>query len=113
MNEVSLDTPIDAEDEENNLYEMIENRSTAPNDYQLEFIQSLKLEIMRALNTLDPRGMKIIKMYFGIDCNHAVNFEEIGNELGLTREGVRQIRKNALDKLKSERSENLLRKYCA
>jgi RNA polymerase primary sigma factor len=92
---------------------MIENRSAVPRDYQLEFIQSLKLEIMRALNTLDSRRMKIIKMSFGIDCDHAVNFEEIGNELGLTREGVRQIREKALEKLKSDRSVNLLRKYCA
>lgn len=111
--EISLDSPVEEGEEEASLYDLIENRGVDPTDYHLEFIQSLKLEIMRVLDTLDTREMKIIKMSFGIDCDHAVNFEEIGNQLGLTRERVRQIREKALDKLKSSQSRNLLRKYCA
>jgi DNA-directed RNA polymerase sigma subunit (sigma70/sigma32) len=51
----------------------------------LEFKQSLKLEIKRALRTLDEREMKVIQMSFGIDYDHAMNFLEIGNKLGIDR----------------------------
>jgi RNA polymerase primary sigma factor len=111
VNDTSLDTPIN-DDEETSLYEMIENGSIDATDYKLEFKQSLKQEIIRALRTLDEREMKVIKMSFGIDYDHAMNFLEIGNKLGLTGERVRQIRKKALEKLKSKNTLRLLKEFC-
>jgi RNA polymerase primary sigma factor len=68
---------------------------------------------MRTLGTLDKREMEVIKMSFGIDYDHAMNFEEIGERMGLTRERVRQIREKALKKLKSSTRQKLLREFCA
>ena len=111
VNDTSLDTPLD-NDDETYLYEMIENVSVDATDYKLEFKQSLKQEIIRALRTLEEREMKVIKMSFGIDCDHAMNFMEIGKRLGLTGERVRQIRKKAIEKLKSKNTLRLLKEFC-
>jgi RNA polymerase primary sigma factor len=107
----SLDAPVGEEDE-TSIYETLENRSVDSTDYQLEYKQSLKHEIVRALNMLETRERDVIKMSFGIDQDHAMNFEEIGNKLNLTRERVRQIRKKAIEKLKSERTLRMLKEYC-
>jgi RNA polymerase primary sigma factor len=42
-----------------------------------------------------------------------MNFEEIGERMGLTRERVRQIREKALKKLKSTSRQKLLKEFCA
>jgi RNA polymerase primary sigma factor len=68
---------------------------------------------LRTLNTLDAREMEVIKMSFGIDYDHAMNFSEIGERMSLTRERVRQIREKALRKLKSTSRQKLLKEFCS
>jgi RNA polymerase primary sigma factor len=79
----------------------------------MEYTQSLKHETLRTLNTLDAREMEVIKMSFGIDYDHAMNFAEIGERMELTRERVRQIREKALRKLKSTSRQKLLKEFCS
>lgn len=110
FSETSLDAPID-DMEEYNLYELIRNRSINSPDFKLEYVQSLKLETLRTLKILDDREIQIIKMSFGMDFDHAMNFEEIGEKLKLTRERVRQIREKAIGKLKQKSIR--LKEFCA
>ena len=112
INKTSLDAPF-GDDGEGNLYDVMENSSIEGTDYKMEYTQSLKHETLRTLKTLDAREMEVIKMSFGIDYDHAMNFEEIGERMGLTRVRVRQIREKALKKLKSTSRQKLLKEFCA
>ena len=91
----------------------MENSSTEGTDFKMEYTQSLQHETLRTLKTLHIREMEVIKMSFGIDYDHAMNFEEIGDRMGLTRERVRQIREKALRKLKSTSRQKLLKEFCS
>lgn len=112
VKKTSLDAPF-GDEGDGNLYDVMENRQTPSTDFKLEYIQSLQNETQRTLETLDKREMEVIKMSFGIEYDHAMNFEEIGERMGLTRERVRQIREKALKKLKSSGRKKLLREFCA
>jgi len=112
ISKTSLDAPF-GNDGEGNLYDVMENSSIEDTDYKMEYTQSLKHETLRTLKTLDAREMEVIKMSFGIDYDHAMNFAEIGDGMGLTRERVRQIREKALRKLKSTGRQKLLKEFCS
>ena len=55
--------------------------------------------IAKALNHLSERQAEVIRRRFGIGFDHEFTLEEVGQELGLTRERVRQIQETALDRL--------------
>ena len=55
----------------------------------------------RGLEVLDKREERIIKEYFGLDDDAGKTLEEIGEEIGITRERVRQLRNRALGKLRA------------
>jgi RNA polymerase primary sigma factor len=68
----------------------------------------LKVEIERALSTLTEREAEVIKLYFGLNSEHSLTLEEIGEKFNLTRERVRQIKEKAIRRLRhASRSKNL------
>lgn len=106
---MSVDEPI-GDDENNTLMDVIENDQQVAPDQEL-ITESLKLEIKNALDTLTPREREVIKLYFGIDEDHPLTLEEIGERFGLTRERVRQIKEKAIHRLRHTSRSSKLRDY--
>ena len=72
--------------------------------------ESLSTEISRALATLTQREEDILRKFFGIGVPEKT-LEEIGDELGLTRERVRQIKEKAVRKLHTGQRSHILKTY--
>ena len=105
----SLDTPF-ADDDKNSLLDIIPDNLTDEPDKELH-LDSLRDEVQAALSTLKDREKDVIKMYFGIDYEYALTLNEIGEEFGLTRERVRQIKEKAIRRLRHRSRSRRLRSY--
>jgi RNA polymerase primary sigma factor len=68
----------------------------------------LQALVKAAVKTLNPREAKIICSHFGVGTDEQMTLQEIGEELNLTRERVRQIQVVALNKIKMRYGEQLL-----
>ncbi len=103
---VSVDAPLSF-GEENSLLDVIQNDQQPSPDYHL-MNDSLKREIETVLMTLSDREAEVIKLYFGLNKEHSLTLEEIGEKFNLTRERVRQIKEKAIRRLRhASRSKNL------
>jgi len=108
---VSMDAPLkDDEKAENNMYDVLVTDETPNPDGSL-MSTSLKVEIERTLSTLNEREAEIIRYYYGLNGMNAHTLEEIGKELDLTRERVRQVKEKALKKLQNIQRNKLLKSY--
>ena len=105
----SLDTPFSDEDS-NCLLDVIADGKTEEPDRELE-LSSLEEEVKASLTTLKEREQEVIKMYFGINREYALTLNEIGEEFGLTRERVRQIKEKAIRRLRHKSRSTKLRQY--
>jgi len=106
---VSMDAPISSE-EDNNMYDVLQSNDAPSPDRNL-INESLAYEIERALSTLSPREAKVLKLYFGINMKHPFTLEEIGEELTLTRERVRQIKEKAIKRIQYTTRCRILKTY--
>ena len=105
---VSVDAPF-VEGEDNSLIDVMVNEDS-PNADRGLINESLSTEISRALATLTPREADILRKFFGIGTPEK-SLEEIGDELHLTRERVRQIKEKAIHKLESGNRSRILQTY--
>ena len=105
---VSVDAPF-VEGEDNSLIDVMVNEDS-PNADRGLINESLSTEIGRALATLTPREADILRKFFGIGTPEKT-LEEIGDELHLTRERVRQIKEKAIRKLNSGQRSHILQTY--
>ena len=105
----SLDTPFSDEDS-NCLLDVISDTKTDEPDRELE-LTSLEEEVKASLTSLKEREQEVIKMYFGINREYALTLNEIGEEFGLTRERVRQIKEKAIRRLRHKSRSTKLRQY--
>ena len=106
--QVSVDAPF-VEGEDNSLIDVMVNEDSPNADYKL-INESLSREIDRALEQLTPREADILRSFFGIGVPEKT-LEEIGIELDLTRERVRQIKEKAIKKLKHSSRSSILKTY--
>ena len=106
---VSVDAPF-VEGEDNSLIDVMINEDS-PNADRGLINESLSTEIDRALSIqLSPREADILRKFFGIGMPEKT-LEEIGDELHLTRERVRQIKEKAIYKLSQSKRSKVLKSY--
>tara|TARA_B100002019_G_scaffold247919_1_gene226610 strand:- start:4358 stop:5308 length:951 start_codon:yes stop_codon:yes gene_type:complete len=96
----SLDSPINDEDG-STLGEIVpDEKSVNP----LESLQSKSLvgDVNQVLAMLEPREADIIRLRFGLDGRDPLTLEEVGGQIGITRERVRQLQEQALRDLRNK-----------
>lgn len=101
---MSLDTPFNDEDV-SSLIDVVPNDDSENPDSEL-INNNISEKISEVLNKLSYREQDVIKMSFGIGMFPMQN-EEIANRFGITSERVRQIIKEALEKIRLEYSDSL------
>src|ERR1041384_5920972 len=95
---LSLDAPL-TPGEDNKLLDYLPDTLNPTPDEQT-FEKALTESIEEALSHLKERESKILRLYFGLDGNEPMTLEEIGSQLGITRERVRQLKEKALARLR-------------
>ena len=107
---VSLQTVI-GEDDDSELGDFIQSDDLSPEEEYEKL--SLSDEIQKAFEKakLSPREIKVITLRVGLNDNRARTLEEVGKELKVTRERVRQIEAKVLRKLRNPRIARQLRIY--
>jgi RNA polymerase primary sigma factor len=96
-NPVSLETPVG--DGESLYGDLIEDvHSLAPHEQSAE--QARGRELAGALEQLNPRMHRVLSLRFGLDGSAPQTLEEVGSQLGITRERVRQLETRALRELR-------------
>jgi RNA polymerase primary sigma factor len=95
---LSLETPV-GEDGETRLGDLIED-SSSPQPFDLAWQRMLKQQVDRLLDGLTPRESRVLRLRFGLEDGREWTLDEVGRELRLTRERIRQIERNALRKLR-------------
>ncbi len=106
---VSMDAPF-VQGEENSLLDVLENDTEDTPDSAL-MNDSLRREVQRALSTLTQREADVITLYFGLNGEHSMTLEEIGERFNLTRERVRQIKEKAIRRLRHTSRSKALKPY--
>jgi len=102
---ISLETPVG--DGESVYSDLIEDENAyLPEDTTAESMRST--ELAKALSALNPRMRLIISRRFGLDGQSPQTLEQVGSELGITRERVRQLETRALRELRSQAPELFL-----
>ena len=94
----SLDETFDQDDERSLINIIADENQATPDQNVLENASRSQME--EALEILDKRELRIIRLYFGLDGTESLTLEEIGGMMGLTRERVRQLKERALGKLR-------------
>ena len=107
---ISLDAPI-GNDDDGKFGDFVEDKSSmGPMDFILK--EDLKEQIYEVLDQLNDRERAVIRMRFGLlDDESDRTLEEIGKELNVTRERVRQIESSAIKKLKHPKVGRKLKNY--
>lgn len=105
---ISLETPIGDEGDNSTIGDLIEDSNSVNPLHSLE-TETRNRVIREVLSQMrDPREVIVLKARFGIDMPDSQTLEEVGNEIGLTRERIRQIESEALNKLRSERYRSVI-----
>ncbi len=107
--DLSVDAPFN-DDDNNSLLDVLPSEEEVAPDEDL-MGESVRLDVERALSALHPREAVVIRLYFGIGHDHPLTLEEIGQQFGLTRERVRQIKETALRKLRQKHHREGLRTH--
>lgn len=106
---ISLETPTD-EDEESEIGDFVEDtRSPAPSAMTDQ--EMLREHLATALNKLPPREAHILQLRYGLLDGEMHTLEEVGKAIGVTRERVRQLEAQALNRLRRSSSQQILHDF--
>ena len=106
----SLDDYISSDTDDLNYEDVIEQETV--DDAETELIKKSFVEhLMESLSILSDREREVLIHRFGLNGEEPKTLQEIGKLLKLSRERVRQIEKNALEKIRRSRYKNILKSY--
>lgn len=106
---VSLETPID-DDGDSTFGDFVEDVSSpAPADEVATHL--LHEQLQGALDRLPPREAQILRLRYGLEDGRVYTLEEVGQTIGVTRERVRQLEAQALNRLRQSSAHIILRDY--
>jgi RNA polymerase primary sigma factor len=103
----SLDAPVMADNDAKLMDLIADENEERPDSETMN--RSLNHAISQTLSILNKREREVIMMYFGIGHDTAYTLEEIGSQVSVTRERVRQIKERALEKIKHSKKIERLR----
>ncbi len=95
---LSLDTPV-GDEEDTTFKDFLKGAGTAEVEERV-VREELKQSVLEMLEQLTPQEKRIIIMRFGLDGNEPKTLREIGEELGISRERVRQLETRAKKKMR-------------
>ncbi|HTM93013.1 MAG TPA: RNA polymerase sigma factor RpoD/SigA [Flavisolibacter sp.] len=110
INYVSLNSPNPITGEETMLDTMIDDEADGT-DEQVEYIQSLTIEIKRCLKTLPDRDRNIVCAFFGIGLPEPLSLNQIAIQYNMSGERIRQIKDKAIFHLRNPKKSHLLKQY--
>jgi len=107
---VSLDDPYSNDQDDNALVDYLTDENAEMPD-ERAYDNALSSDMEKALNTLTEREKVILTLYFGLNGEEPMTLEEIGKELKLTRERIRQIKEKAIQRLRTSSGAKFLQGY--
>ena len=106
---VSLETPID-DDGDSTFGDFVEDtNSLAPAEEVTTHL--LQEQLQQALDKLPPREAQILRLRYGLADGRVYTLEEVGQTIGVTRERVRQLEAQALNRLRQSSAHVILKDY--
>ena len=106
----SLDQPLDEEEDGDELEQLIGNGSL-PSPLRTALKELRREELRKALESLSERERKVLSLRYGLEDDQPRTLEETGRILGISRERVRQIQNEALEKLRQPKIRKRLEKF--
>ena len=106
---ISLSTPL-GEDGDSEFGDLIEDTSSEKPD-EIAIDQAKRNELLRVLEGMNPREAQIIRSRYGLDDGIMKTLDQIGADMGVTRERIRQIENKAMSKLRHPSRAQGLRDY--
>ena len=93
----SLDAPLQ-EEEDGNLQSLIEDENSA-RPFEALVREEMSRTLEELLGKLTPRQQQVLRLHYGLEEGKCLSLEEISGILGVSKERVRQIERQAMDKL--------------
>ncbi len=106
---ISLETPIE-EDADSEYGDFIEDKNS-PQPAEVVTQNLLREHLQQALARLPEREAHILQLRYGLQDGETHTLEEVGRQIGVTRERVRQLEAQALNRLRHSSAHQLLRDY--
>ena len=97
---LSLDLRI-GDNQDTELVDILEDDSPSPEDYAT--LSSLRSDLSEMMNHLTTQQKEVISLRFGLENGKGLTLSKIGNRLGISRERVRQIEREALKRMRQHK----------
>ena len=99
---LSLDLRI-GDGESSNLGDLIEDDSLTPQDYTTQ--ASLKEDLWSLMSHLSPQQKRVITLRYGLNTGIHLSLAKVGKQMGISRERVRQLERDALKRLRRHQTD--------
>lgn len=99
---LSLDVKV-GDNQDTELGELIEDPSASPEAYTFQV--SLRQDLQRLMDDLTAQQQQVLTLRFGLDSGKPLTLAKVGEQLEISRERVRQIEREALNKLRKRKAD--------